>query len=468
MKPMLESGFTLTELPFLVPVLVAVLGSVLAGQVSAQTLTTLYNFTGATNEGYAAKGNFILSGNTLYGISQYFAGALFKLNIDGTGFTVLHSFTGSDGATPTGFIIDGDTLYGTASAGGDFGSGTLFKLNVDGTGFSTLHSFTSLPPNGIETNSDGAGPTGGLVLSSGTLYGTAGSGGSFANGTLFKVNVDGSGFTILHSFTTLLAISGDVDYRTNSDGAFPMKLVLSDSTLYGVTGAGGSWDEGTIFKIKTDGTGFTTLYNFGGFYGTNNYRTGGASGLALLLSGDTLYGSGRGPRDGVFKIKTDGTGFTILHSFSDNDDGDGGGAINLILSGSTLYGTAETRGLFRMNADGTGFTELYSFTGLVGLALATDTFYGTWDGGLGYGIIFSISFTPQLTIFPSGSNIILTWPTNYAGFDYGGYTLQSTTNLPSPVWTTNPTNLPAPVVVNGQYTVTNPVSGMQQFFRLSQ
>ncbi len=29
-------------------------------------------------------------------------------------------------------------------------------------------------------------------------------------------------------------------------------------------------------------------------------------------------------------------------------------------------------------------------------------------------------------------------------------------------------HLPAPVVVNGQYTVTNPISGKQQFFRLSQ
>jgi hypothetical protein len=37
--------------------------------------------------------------------------------------------------------------------------------------------------------------------------------------------------------------------------------------------------------------------------------------------------------------------------------------------------------------------------------------------------------------------------------------------FPAPVWTTNS---PAPVVVNGQNTVTNPISGAQQFFRLSQ
>ena len=68
---------------------------------------------------------------------------------------------------------------------------------------------------------------------------------------------------------------------------------------------------------------------------------------------------------------------------------------------------------------------------------------------------------PQLTITPSGANVILTWPTNATGF-----TLQSTTNLVSPaVWSTVS---PAPVVVNGQNAVTNAVSGTKKFYRLSQ
>jgi len=65
-----------------------------------------------------------------------------------------------------------------------------------------------------------------------------------------------------------------------------------------------------------------------------------------------------------------------------------------------------------------------------------------------------------LTITPFGTNIELTWPTNYPGS-----TLQSTTNLASPVWTTNSA---APLLVNGHYAVTNFISGTQQFFRLSQ
>jgi hypothetical protein len=73
---------------------------------------------------------------------------------------------------------------------------------------------------------------------------------------------------------------------------------------------------------------------------------------------------------------------------------------------------------------------------------------------------------PQLTIAPSGPNVLLMWPTNNAGYDYTGFILQSTTNLVSPVvWTTNS---PAPVVINGQNTVTNPISGAQKFYRLMQ
>src|SRR6266567_4708569 len=73
---------------------------------------------------------------------------------------------------------------------------------------------------------------------------------------------------------------------------------------------------------------------------------------------------------------------------------------------------------------------------------------------------------PQLTIAHSGPNVLLSWPTNNAGYDYTGFTVQSTTNLVSPaVWSTNS---PAPVVVNGQNTVTNAITEPQEFYRLVQ
>jgi hypothetical protein len=82
-------------------------------------------------------------------------------------------------------------------------------------------------------------------------------------------------------------------------------------------------------------------------------------------------------------------------------------------------------------------------------------------GAGGFAYTRSTPVQPNMSItISSGASIILTWPTNFTGL-----TLQSTTNLFSSVWATNSA---APVVINGQNTVTNPMSGAQQFYRLSQ
>src|SRR6266446_1955021 len=80
----------------------------------------------------------------------------------------------SDGAYPNaGLILSGNTLYGTARLGGSSGAGTVFAVNTAGTGFTTLYSFTAASTNssGAYTNSDGAFPLAGLILSGDTLYG---------------------------------------------------------------------------------------------------------------------------------------------------------------------------------------------------------------------------------------------------------------------------------------------------------
>jgi uncharacterized repeat protein (TIGR03803 family) len=465
---------------FLLPALVAGLNLIPAGRVTAQTFTTLHSFT-LGSDGATPYAGLILSGNTLYGTAQYGGtsgqGTVFAVHTDGTGFTNLYSFTGGGGAYPyAGLILSGNTLYGTAEYGGSSDCGTVFAVHTNGTGFTNLHSFTAL--NGNSGNGDGANPQAGLILSGTTLYGTAVTGGNWGRGTVFAVSTDGTGFTTLYSFSY------------GSDGAFPQAgLILSGNTLYGTAVTGGSSGAGTVFAVSTDGAGFTTLHSF-------NYSDGANPWAGLILSGNTLYGTANrgGNSDGgmVFAVHTDGTGFTNLYSFttlnnSTNSDGAEPSA-GLILSGNTLYGTAGYGGssgdgtVFAVHTDGTGFTNLYSFTARsgpypstnsdganpeAGLILSGNTLYGTaFQGGIGNnGTVFSLSLgsvsAPQLTIIRSGADVVLTWPTDAAGF-----ALQSTTNLVSPaVWITNS---PAPVVVNGQNIVTNPVSGIQKFFRLSQ
>jgi uncharacterized repeat protein (TIGR03803 family) len=127
--------------------------------------------------------------------------------------------------------------------GGDKNSGTVFKMNTDGTGFSLLHEFAG-------GGSDGANPYyGSLTLSGSTLYGMTYAGGDKNSGTVFKMNTDGTGFSLLHEF------AGGVH-----DGRSPYgSLTLDGATLYGMTLYGGSSDLGTVFSIAVPEPGISAL-----------------------------------------------------------------------------------------------------------------------------------------------------------------------------------------------------------------
>jgi uncharacterized repeat protein (TIGR03803 family) len=465
--------------PFLLLVLIAALGLILEGRASAQlTFSNLMDFN--FNDGANIQAGLVLSSNRLYGAaaiggSPNTYGTLFAINTDSTDFTNLYNFNpGTDGSEPdAALILSSNILYGTASEGGGNAVGTVFAIHTDGTGFTNLYTF--------QGGTDGIDPVGSLVLSSNVLYGTASQSSYPYNGTVFAINTNGTGFTILHLFT---ARSGSLS--TNKDGAFPMAgMVLSSNVLYGTANAGGFFARGTIFALNINTLAITNLHNFTAL--SNSAPFGNIDGATpmgpLILSGNVLYGTaskGGTSGDGtVFRLNTDGTDFTNLYSFSaeDPDTGtntDGAKPVGaLLLSGNTLYGTASFGGstfngtLFAVSTGGTGFTNLYNFTGgkdganpTSGLLLLSNVLYGTASTGdsSGAGTVFSLSLgpvsvsAPQLAITLSGTNVIVSW----IG---AGFNLQSTTNLVPPVvW--------APV--SGQNAVTNTISGAQQFYRLSQ
>src|SRR5439155_18742813 len=123
--------------------------------------------------------------------------------------------------------------------GGSSSNGTVFQMNTDGTGYTVLKHFsaTTVAPSGTSTNSDGANPHAGLTLSGSTLYGTTSGGGSSGYGTVFQVNTAGTAYKVLKHFTV-------------SDGKFlEAGLTLSGSTLYGTTVIGGSSGVGTLFQV---------------------------------------------------------------------------------------------------------------------------------------------------------------------------------------------------------------------------
>ncbi len=159
------------------------------------------------------------------------SGSIFRMNADGTGFKVLHSFSGTDGACPHGSLtLSGKTLYGMTSAGGQSDNGAIFSINTNGSAFRIIHSFAG---------DDKGTPDGSLALSGKTLYGMTSVSDYLSesdNGTIFKIQINGTGLAVLHDFAS-------------ADGKYPRgSLLLSGSTVYGMTGDGGSSDKGTIFS----------------------------------------------------------------------------------------------------------------------------------------------------------------------------------------------------------------------------
>ncbi len=214
--------------------------------------------------------------------------------------------------------------------------------------------------------STGKSPQADLMFDGTFLYGTTSAGGIHNDGVLFKIKPDGTGYLKLYDFDSI-------------NGKQPYGSLISDGTyLYGTTVYGGTSSScgpngcGVIFKIKTDGTGFIKLYDFNW---TNGYNPFGS----LFLIGDFLYGmtqSGGTNNAGViFRIKKDNTGFVTLLNFTGVLNG-AASRSSFIYDGTFLYGMTVFGGtgscsqgcgvIFKIKPDGTGYLKLHDFDGTNG------------------------------------------------------------------------------------------------------
>jgi uncharacterized repeat protein (TIGR03803 family) len=300
--------------------------------------------------------------------------------------SVLHEFKGGtgDGILPyAGLTASGSTLYGVTNAGGAINKGTVWKIESNGTGYGILHSF--LGPS----QTDGASPNvgQGLTISGDEIYGMTAS-------AIFKLKTDGTNYTQI--------------WKPGSPGYFggvPMAPVtVAGDTIYATTISGGN-GRGTVFKINTDGTTYSLIYAFA------QSNDGNQPLGKLLLDGNVLYGTtlAGGGLNGagggtIFKVNTDGTGYQLLHIFT-GIDGDSPRAGLLMVNG-IIYGTTSSDGgpsgrgygtLFRINPDGSNFTSVHAFDAFAGGDPATslifdgNLFYGTGGGGdLQHGVVFRI------------------------------------------------------------------------------
>ncbi|HZR21682.1 MAG TPA: choice-of-anchor tandem repeat GloVer-containing protein, partial [Verrucomicrobiae bacterium] len=306
-------------------------------------------------------------------------GVMAACNSSAQVLTTLHSFDNADGANPVAdLLLLSNALYGTTYYGGTSSNGTVFKVNVDGTGFQSLYSFTT---------SNGINPAAGLILSNTTLFGTASHGGVSNCGVVFKINPNGSGYSVLHFFS-------------GSDGKEPLsRLSVTNGVLYGTTYLGGTNNKGTVFKVNADGSSFATLHNFNGSDG--EYP---AAGVVLRPGSSALYGTTAGDfltvGGTVFSINTSGASFTTLHTFETTNGSDA----EVLCADGALFGTTVSGGtngegtVFGLYDDGSGFGTILNLSELTGMQPVSDliidgnTLYGTaaYGGSLSNGTVFAV------------------------------------------------------------------------------
>ena len=446
------------------------LGTV-AGWAQTSAELALHNFTGNPDGTYPIESLVAGVDNALYGVTgqggtNANGGTLYKLNPDGTGYEILHHFnpsdTGTGLSTPPNPVLtvlpasDG-TLYGTTYLGGTNGDGSIFKLNSDGSDYNVVHSFSAAD----------AKPSGLIQGSDGELYGTA-------RTAVFRFDPSSGNYSILHTFTG--APDGSL--------AFGKLIQANDGALYGTTDFGGTNNDGSVFKITTNGNTYAELHAFAGV-------PDGLSPFAGVIQGNdgALYGTtelgGVSNNGTVYKLNLDGSSYQVIANFNSFQDGSILYGSLVQGPGNVLYGTASHGGaqgagtVFALNPDGSGFDVLYNFTNTTGgylpyggLTLGTFTggtgaLYGTtYDGSSGAGgaggaggVLYALLINPPLSITPVSSQTtnnqtVVLWPVWALN-----YTLQSTTNLTTGTWVTASNTVP---VTGAQL----PNAGPSTFYRL--
>jgi uncharacterized repeat protein (TIGR03803 family) len=415
-------------------------GANLAGTVfkispDGSTRTTLYTFGSGLDGGIPLRAPILGSDGALYGAT---ASSVYRLTTDGT-FTLLRFLVYTTDGNGSSSLVQGSdgALYGTTIGGGPGGGGTAFRITTDGSSFSVLHAFTGTDQ-----------PLGGLIqASNGLLYGTTVGGAIFRMATdgsgfavlsvvsggaslqspllqhsdgflygitnwyapaVFRMAPDGSAFSVVRTFA--------------GDGAWPEQAGLvegADHALYGTTSTGGTNDLGVVFRLATDGS-YSILGSFGNALG-GNPKDGVMVGSDGLLHGISRSGTFDAEGGKVFSVSPDGASFSMLASLDPPSSPQGRLALGSDgrLHGTTAYGGASGFGtVFALATDGTGFGVAHSFDGTDGKKPASGPIVGN-DGSL-YGVAATYPDSGgsiyRLTLDGSAFSVLHDFATDY-GYD---------------------------------------------------
>jgi uncharacterized repeat protein (TIGR03803 family) len=428
----------LTKIAFCTPTAVLLVTLMHLPAAQAQAYTPLYLFSGGSDGAGPSSPLILGSSGSLIGSAAgggdfscnaiAGCGVIFELSTEGE--TVLHTFTGPDGISPSGPMVadNAGNLYGTTREGGNLnvdlncppggnsqGCGVAFKLNKATGKLTVLYAF--------QGGTDGGLPYGLVGNVTGNLYGittdggNSGCGGYGTCGTIYELNSTGK--HVLYSFTG------------GTDGGTPISVISdNEGNLYGMTEVGGDLScqpDGTngagcgvVFELTAGGV-LKVLHAFTGGKDGSNYSSSSAS--LLLNSAGTLFGTS--PLGGlrecpgnpgcgvVFQITPTGK-YTVLYSFDGGANGgdpaysltsdSSGNLYSTTLLGGDFEGSCYPAGcgtVFKLDPTSGELATLYAFTGgALGFypeyltSDAAGNLYGEAQGGGDYataGMIFEIT-----------------------------------------------------------------------------
>jgi uncharacterized repeat protein (TIGR03803 family) len=193
---------------------------------------------------FTPKGGLIKASNGLiYGLSsggnKDTRGYIYR--VDDATVTIVKYLSDKVGRSPDSRFTDGNDgfLYAPAQGGGASSHGSIFKFSIDAKRLLNVYDLTG----GV----NGSAPFGEMVLdAAGNLYGMTKAGGMYDKGVIYKINKNGTGYTVLHHFN-------------NEMGAG--YLALDGNNLYG-NGEFGVNSNGFLFTVQTNGIGYHRTFTF--------------------------------------------------------------------------------------------------------------------------------------------------------------------------------------------------------------
>lgn len=238
--------------------------------------TVVLNFNdtnGADLKGYLKLAN----DNCIYSQASeggtYNMGVLYRFNPSTNKDTVLINFSGANGESPKGGIMQASNglLYGFTFDGGAYGKGVCYSYDPVAKIQTILFNFD-------DTN--GANPDGHMIqASNGLLYGHTPFGGTYNLGVLFCYNITTNKDSVVVNF--------DGTNGTRANGL----MQATNGLIYGYTMYGGFYNYGVMFSYDPVLGNYKVLFDFNG---PNGISPNGDAGALLQTSSDLLYGAVEG------------------------------------------------------------------------------------------------------------------------------------------------------------------------------